>query len=123
MVVFAESHMHDSPMDDGRSGQAFATIRGPRELFVRAGSTITFTCVVSRTPQSPLKGSDFVTQPSRSHLKWTHAGRDVSFQVNLITAFFLNEINQSEPMESKVETERKIENGPCYTNFSKGYFL
>lgn len=69
-------------------GQAFATIRGPRELFVRAGSTITFTCVVSRGSTDPShKGIGFVTQSSRSNLKWTHAGRDVSFQVNLITIF------------------------------------
>lgn len=103
--------MHDSPMDDsgGFGQQAYATIRGPRELFVRAGSTITFTCVVSAGGDAPaLRGAAY-TKPTRSHLKWTHAGRDVSFQVNLITTFLLNEINQLEPMESKVRRAKERE--------------
>lgn len=86
--------MHDSPMvesgwHEGGGGGSVASIQGPREQFVRVGSTITFTCVVSRTTRAGEASAvtHRATPASRAQLKWTHAGRDVTFQVRPVITF------------------------------------
>ncbi|GLV31737.1 defective proboscis extension response 7 [Carabus blaptoides fortunei] len=80
MLTVTESHMHDSPMVESgwHEGSSVASIQGPREQYVRVGSTITFTCVISRREASAV--THRATPVSRAQLKWTHAGRDVTFQ-------------------------------------------
>lgn len=122
-LTVADSHMHDSSLVDKSaavamgfsrsSGNRAAVIQGPREQYVRVGSTITFTCVATRTVASSAPASPYtppataaagpastiatsaltlatapggthpaarVSREPRAQLKWTHAGRDVTFQ-------------------------------------------
>lgn len=91
--MFVESPMKDLPRaDESSSGVAVggnavrATISGPKEQFVKVGSTVTFECKVSTATTS-----DAVNQKpphprfsvrSIPHIHWQHDGLPISFQVN-----------------------------------------
>lgn len=81
-LTVKETDMRDSPWEESPlsaprdgpvSSTATASIMGPPEQYVRQGSTVTFTCVVSSSPYS------LGSRPPRI-IDWFHSGRPVTIQ-------------------------------------------